>query len=115
MTTKKNILPPPMTPQEKPITVAVLTEKLGYLFNNVKELVDSTARRTETVLRKEMHDVEQRLDAKIDGVEKRLTNVESDVKEIKTTVNRLEEKFDNHETRLTAVEGKVESHISNHP
>jgi len=65
-------LPPPIDPKTEPITVAVLTGKLEGLFGNVKELVESTARRTENALRKEMREIEKRLDSKIDGVEKRL-------------------------------------------
>ena len=104
-----------MNPQKEPVTVAVLTGKLDYLFKNVQELVTTTARGTEKVLREEMQEmekrldskidgVEKRLDSKIDGVEKRLVNVENDVKEIKTAVNRLEEKFDDHGTRITTLE-----------
>ena len=93
-----------MNPQKKPVTVAVLTGKLDYLFKNVQELVTTTARGTEKVLREEMQEMEKRLDSKIDGVEKRLVNVENDVKEIKTAVNRLEEKFDDHGTRITTLE-----------
>ena len=60
---KKNILPPPMNPQKEPVTVAVLTGKLDYLFKNVQELVTTTARGTEKVLREEMQEMEKRLDS----------------------------------------------------
>ena len=111
MANEKNILPPPINPQEKPITVAVLSGKLDYLFKNVQELVTTTARGTESVLRKEMQEMEKRLDSKIDGVEKCLINVENDVKEIKTTVKLLDEKIsDDHEERIVALEKSLTTH-----
>ncbi len=128
MANKKNILQPPIDAQKEPITVAVLSGKLNALFENVKELVKSTARGTENVLRKEIErldikidGVEKRLDAKIDGVEKHLDakidGVRSELKgEIQQVEQRLSvkidkiERLDDHEDRIVVLEKNQEVH-----
>ena len=115
VTNKKDILPPPIDPKKEPITVAVLTGKLDGLFNNVKELVDSTARRTENVLRKEI----ERLDVKIDGVEKRLDGkidgVRTELKEdIRQTEKRLDAKIDGVEKNLSDKIDKIGGRLDDH-
>jgi len=129
MATKKNILPPPINPQEKPITVAVLTGKLQGLFNDVKELVTTTVKGTENVLRKEMQEIEKRLDTKIDGVEKRLDTkidgvekrldakidgVRTELKETEARlsgkIDKIGERLDDHEDRIVSLEKNLPAH-----
>ena len=108
MANSKVKLPPPIDPKKMPVTLDSLTSKLDAFFENVKELVQVTARGTENVLRKEI----QRLDAKIDGVEKnlsdridgveeKLSNVEKNLSE---KIDKIGERVEDHETRITTLE-----------
>ena len=103
MVTKKIILPPPMNPQEKPITVAVLSGKLDALFVNVKEMVTSTVKGTENVLRKEI----ERLDTKIDGVHLELKETEA---RLSAKIDKIGEHLDDHENRIVVLEKNQTAH-----
>ncbi|MBI2092657.1 MAG: hypothetical protein HYY43_01725 [Deltaproteobacteria bacterium] len=139
MAKKKNILPPPINPQKEPITVAVLSGKLEALFHNVKEMVTTTVKGTENVLRKEIERLDNKidltqhavtehtkmiknLDVKIDGVEKRLDakidgvriELKEDIQQVEQRlsgkIDKIGERQDDHEGRIIILEKNQIAH-----
>lgn len=93
----------------------ITTQKLVPFFEEIKELIKSTAKGTETVLRNEIRDFRTELKVDITFTQQALKATKEDLEtkmgsmetHLSDKIDKIAVRVNNHETRITSLESTV--------